>query len=237
MPDTLDPYWFPCDGPLFGVPHFWNVVSNVPFLLLGIAGLRVVHALRSTGHPRLRPWTLIWLSSALLCFGSGLYHFYLTPFTLLVDRICIAGITAALLWQSLHAARRVSASWTTGIGLLTLFQLPVLAWYWLGLTSLVYGLTQAVAAVVVLVLHFRRVKREPGIQLRTWPIVALVAFYAAAKLLELGDEAICSATGAIGGHPFKHLCSAIGLAGLLVYARDDLRTNAHDGQGAAPSDS
>ena len=28
---------------LLGVPHFWNVVSNVPFIIVGAAGLRQFH--------------------------------------------------------------------------------------------------------------------------------------------------------------------------------------------------
>ena len=35
----LDPYWFPCDGPLLGVPHGANVLTNAPFLVLGLWGL------------------------------------------------------------------------------------------------------------------------------------------------------------------------------------------------------
>ncbi|MGZ8797057.1 MAG: ceramidase domain-containing protein, partial [Thermoanaerobaculia bacterium] len=33
---------------VLGVPNFWNVISNLPFLLVGIAGLR---ALRRGGPP------------------------------------------------------------------------------------------------------------------------------------------------------------------------------------------
>src|SRR4051794_13255579 len=64
-----------------GVPHFWNVISNVPFLLVGALGLRFVFSTRSlvsTGSfvsPAERwPYALFFVGVALTSFGSAYYH-------------------------------------------------------------------------------------------------------------------------------------------------------------------
>ena len=51
---------------LLGIPNFWNVVSNVPFIAVGAAGLRRFH------HD---PTTIVlFLGIFLTGFGSSYYH-------------------------------------------------------------------------------------------------------------------------------------------------------------------
>ena len=62
-----------------GIPNFANVVSNLPFLLVGVAGLR---ALARGDHPSTafgdrwerRAFALLFAAVALVAFGSGYYH-------------------------------------------------------------------------------------------------------------------------------------------------------------------
>ncbi len=51
---------------LFGVPNFWNVVSNFPFIAIGLVGLRQFHR---------NPVTLLLFLGILSTgFGSSYYH-------------------------------------------------------------------------------------------------------------------------------------------------------------------
>lgn len=211
----LDPYWFPCDGPLIGVPHGANVLTNAPFLVLGLWGLwRLRRAGPFVAADRNRIG--LWLSVALLAFGSGAYHVWLTPATLAADRVCICGIMAFSFAEVLGAVapawRTPRVTWT----LLAATQASVLLWC-LGATSLIYGALQLVGSVATLWLAVRgwRTGALAGTALRS--LVLFVALYALAKVAELFDQAVCDATGFLGGHPLKHLLAAAALAAVLPW--------------------
>ncbi len=73
---------------LLGLPNFWNVLSNLPFLLVGLAGLRWL-----LGHPGaservLRPaWLLLFAGVALVGLGSAWYHLAPSNGALVWDRL------------------------------------------------------------------------------------------------------------------------------------------------------
>src|SRR5271163_3422367 len=72
---------------IWGVPNFWNVVSNLPFLLVAIWGLR---ALRN-GQAFLEQWeraaySILLSGIALVAFGSSYYHAWPDDATLFWDR-------------------------------------------------------------------------------------------------------------------------------------------------------
>ena len=211
----LDPYWFPCDGEWLGVPHGANVLTNLPFLVIGLWGLL---RLRRTGGPGAADGNRValWTSVALLAFGSGAYHVYLTPATLAADRVCISAILAfavaevlALVWPRW---RRASVS----LGLLALTQLSIVVWL-LGGTSVLYGMLQAVGSLAMAWVAVRawRTGRLPGAALRS--LFLFIALYVLAKGAELLDEPICRWTGLFGGHPLKHLLAAAALAALVPW--------------------
>lgn len=43
----------------FGIPNFWNVVSNLPFLVVGIASIAWWIRTEAAGHGDLRPYALV----------------------------------------------------------------------------------------------------------------------------------------------------------------------------------
>lgn len=217
----FDPYWFSCDGPWLGVPHGANVLTNLPFLVIGLWGLL---RLRRTGGPGAADGNRValWTSVAVLAFGSGAYHVYLTPLTLAADRVCISAILAfsvaevlALVWPR---CRRASVS----LGLLAVTELSVLAWV-LGASSVIYGLLQALGSFAMAWVAARawRTGRLPGAALRS--LFSFIALYALAKGAELLDEPVCRWTGLFGGHPLKHLLAAAALAALLPWLGVSLR--------------
>ena len=66
---------------LFGIPNFWNVVSNLPFIAVGAVGLRQFYR---------DPATLaLFLGIFLTGFGSSYYHWNPNNDTLFWDRFDI----------------------------------------------------------------------------------------------------------------------------------------------------
>ena len=67
---------------LFGIPNFWNVISNVPFIGIGAVGLWQFG--RSQGT------MLLFLGIFLTGFGSAYYHLEPSDQTLFWDRLPMA---------------------------------------------------------------------------------------------------------------------------------------------------
>ena len=211
----FDPYWFHCDGPLFGVPHGANVLTNLPFLCLGVwALLRLRRGGRLTSADTNRVG--LWVSVSLLAFGSGAYHLWLTPATLAADRVCICGILAFSVAEVLAAVRPDLRRPSVTYGLLAVTELSVMLWC-LGATTWIYGALQVVGSLVTawLAVAAWRAGRLAGTALRS--IVLFIALYALAKVAEVLDEPICRWTGGFAGHPVKHLLAAAALAALLPW--------------------
>ena len=57
----------------FGTPKFWNVFSNLPFVLVGAFGLRTLSRLpRSSPHSA---YVVFCIGVVLVGFGSAYYHY------------------------------------------------------------------------------------------------------------------------------------------------------------------
>jgi hypothetical protein len=67
---------------LFGIPHFWNVVSNIPFIGIGAVGLWQFGRSQAT--------SLLFLGIFLTGFGSAYYHLEPSDQTLFWDRLPMA---------------------------------------------------------------------------------------------------------------------------------------------------
>ena len=67
------------------MPNFWNVVTNLPFLLVGAFGLARLGRLR---RPALRTGVQVFAAGvALVAFGSAYYHLAPSNATLVWDRL------------------------------------------------------------------------------------------------------------------------------------------------------
>jgi hypothetical protein len=92
---------------LLGVPHFWNVVSNLPFVVVGAVGVRQFH--------RNSAAFVIFLGIFLTGFGSSYYHWDPTDSTLLWDRLpmslCFMGILAVFIEERIDATAGAALLW------------------------------------------------------------------------------------------------------------------------------
>jgi hypothetical protein len=194
---------------VFGVPNALNVLSNLPFLFVGLWGLWVT--LRRTFDERLE-YAILFFGVALTCFGSGYYHLAPDNSRLVWDRLPMTlgfmALFAALIRERVHDA------WGRRL-LLPLLAIGILSvWYWnfteqggagdLRLYILVQFLPLLCLPVILLLFPAKYDKVS-----HIW--LALV-LYGLAKALELLDPQIHAAfRGIVSGHTLKHLSAALGV--------------------------
>jgi hypothetical protein len=216
VPPFAQPLWyhdFADQRSLLGVPHMWNVVSNVPFVVVGIWGLWYLARCRRSdqfAEPRDRWFYAIFFATvALTGVGSAYYHSNPTNERLLWDRLPLASAFMALF--ALILAERVNY-WG---GILLFFPLVLLGGgsvvYW-HLTEvwghgdlrpyLLVQLYPLVAIPLVLLLF-------PARFTLTQDYVAALVCYVIAKGLELLDKQVYAQGQIVSGHTLKHLMAAL----------------------------
>jgi hypothetical protein len=181
---------------LFRMPNFWNVVSNLPFIAVGVVGLA------RFGRDAI---TLVLFGGIFLTgVGSSWYHLDPNDQTLFWDRLpmtlCFAAILSAVVEERVDArAGVVLLRPLLAIGIFSL-----LLWRWTGDLRL-YAWAQFFPFVsLVLILSLFPPKYTGS---SYW--VAAAALYALAKLMEYYDHAaVYSLGGVLSGHTLKHLAAA-----------------------------
>ena len=93
-PIAQDPNYhaFGDQNSLLGIPHALNVLSNLPYLLVGVLALRRFATGRFPPMSSYRRGMLMIFfgSIGLLAFGSSIYHLQPDNTGLLLDRLCMA---------------------------------------------------------------------------------------------------------------------------------------------------
>ena len=204
------------DRTMLSVPNFWNVMSNLPFLIVGILGLMQLKSFKTIAEMDLAYW-LLFFGLALVAFGSGYYHWLPSNETLVWDRLPVTvafmSLFAIIIAEFVNARRAsVLLFPLIIIGMLSVF-------YWQysesqGAGDLrFYALVQflPILLIPVMMICFQsKFDKVSGY----W---FLLLFYVAAKLLESFDVPIFELTGGtISGHSLKHIVAAIGMYVLLV---------------------
>ena len=191
---------------LWGIPCALDVLSNLPFALAGAWGLMLLG--------RVRPGVLDAATRAtagLFCAGllltaaaSSWYHWQPDNAGLLWDRLGMAVAFAGML--GLAAAQRVSPRAGSATALVALAAGPLAVLWWAHTSNLLpWAVVQLGGMLLVLALACLP-QRAGALALRLGPVIA---WYGAAKLLELGDHAVFEVTGQwVAGHSLKHLAAA-----------------------------
>ena len=194
----------------FGIPNFLDVASNLAFLIVGVAGLRI--CLRNNLGNLRNAWIVLFAGVSLVSVGSAYYHLNPNNQTLVWDRLPMTigfmGLIAALLGE--YISERLG----------TLLLVPAIL---LGLSSVVYWhwfddlrfyiwvqLIPLLTIPVIMILY--RARYSHG-----WMLLAALGCYALAKITELGDGQIFALSqGLVSGHTIKHLLSALGCLLILL---------------------
>lgn len=207
--------------PIGGVPNAWAVLSNLPFVLVGLAGFRqVLAAPAGASAPFVEsrerwPYALFFAGVALTGVGSAYYHWAPDNARLVWDRLPMTIGFMALL--AAIVAERVSA--TAGLALL----LPLLlagagsVAYWhagelRGAGDLrPYALVQFAPGVLIALMLWL----FPARYTHGGYLVGVIVIYGAAKLVEVLDVPIFSMGHLLSGHTLKHLTAALAAWWLL----------------------
>jgi hypothetical protein len=207
-----------------GIPNFLNVVSNIPFLLVGVWGLYFLADADKVGKTfedaRERwPYLVCFLAVSLTCFGSIYYHLAIDPAGLFWDRLPMAAGFMALF--SAVIVERVS----TRVGLRLLLPLvllgiaSVLYWRWglLGAPGniLPYALVQYGSIAAILFICATR----PSRYTRGADTAGVIAIYGLAKVAEVLDAQVYALGEIVSGHTLKHLIAAFAVYWLLRMLR------------------
>jgi hypothetical protein len=195
-----------------GIPNGLDVISNLPFLFVGIWGLFVV-AMRKSPDSFLRnsekwPYAVFFLGVTLTFFGSSYYHLNPTNDTLVWDRLPMTFGFMGILSATIGERVSVRAGTLLLAPLVLAGVCSVFYWH----SSEIHGhgdlrsyvLVQFGALIIILlsIVIFR-----PRYTM-TWCMYLALALYAGAKLLEDCDRAIYNAGHLVSGHTLKHLTAA-----------------------------
>lgn len=202
---------------IFNLYNFWNVVSNILFLLVGFAGLYSIiqsHRIRLISDMKIA-YIMFFIGVSLVAFGSGYYHLSPDNTTLVWDRLPMTFAFMALF--SIIIGEFISSR----VGKLALWPLIVFGvfsvFYWhitesngegdLRLYLLVQFLPLLLIPLILL-LFTPSFTHTSGYWL-------LLCAYVFAKVFEYFDEAVLNSLFVLSGHSIKHLIAALGICFLL----------------------
>lgn len=215
-PISQDEYYhhFADTKTLFGIPNFMNVISNLPFVIIGVIGLLKIAKNKQPEFPKMA--LLFFFTGVLLTgFGSSYYHWQPDNHSLLWDRLPMTITFMSLLSAiiSLHME-----DWS---GKMVLFPLLIV-----GIGSVVYWyiteqnghgdlrpyiFVQFYPMIFIPLLLFL----YPIIGVASKLLLPMIGFYAVAKYFEQMDVSFYSLGFNISGHTLKHLFSALATVSVL----------------------
>jgi hypothetical protein len=202
---------------ILGVPNFADVVSNLPFLFVGVWGLLTVARMRHNqflhGRERL-PWLVLFAGVVLVAFGSAYYHLAPSDERLVWDRVPMTIAFSAFFCAMV--AERVSVK--LGIwGLAVLVPLAIASvFHWYSSGDLrPYMMVQLGPMLLVPFLLVAFPARYSG----GGAVLVVLALYVLAKIAELFDAQLFALLGGISGHSLKHIIAAVGLVPLIRMLR------------------
>ncbi len=205
--------------PLLQIPNWQNVLSNLPFAVVGILGLMTIARSKSQAYAvgeQKTGWIIFFSGVFLTALGSGYYHWHPDNWGLFWDRLPMtmgfSGLFASIIGERVSQRAYQLLLWPLVI---------------LGLLSVVYWIWTEKAGAGDL---------RPYAFIQFYPIIAIpcliglcpprfthakyvgfaIGCYVLAKISEDMDQAIWTTTGEMtSGHALKHLLAAAGCYFLL----------------------
>lgn len=193
---------------LIEIPNTWNVLSNLPFLLIGIYGLLFCSRNRQQHAPY--SWLVFFAGISLVSVGSAYYHWMPNNTTLVWDRIpmtiAFMGLFIGLLSEIIDP--RIEPKILGPAVAIGVFSV---VYWWMFDDLRFYGLIQFFPlAVMPLVVMLVPTQYTHGKYL-----LYGLGFYAAAKVFEAYDREIFKLIN-ISGHSIKHILAAGGAFMVLL---------------------
>jgi hypothetical protein len=211
IPQPLSYHNFADHRGWLGIPNFGDVVSNLPFAIVGLCGLIFLSKPRpeTFSDPRERwLYVVMFAGMILTAFGSAYYHLAPGNARLVWDRIPIMIVFMALLTAVIAERISVIAGlWlfplleAAGIGSVLLWRAGELR----GHGDLRFYAAVQVYAILILLLMLL----VPAKYTRASDYAVVVGFYVLAKMLEETDRRVFDIGQVVSGHTLKHLAAAM----------------------------
>jgi hypothetical protein len=212
---------FADDRTIWSIPNFWNVISNIPFVMVGLLG---VYQLRNPGKLKIIgelniAYVLLFFGTFLVGFGSGYYHLAPDNQTLVWDRLPMTIAFMSLFSIIISEFISVRSGKNLLLPLILAGILSVVYWHFSEIRDegdlRLYLLIQfyPILAIPIMLLCFR--SNCTNVSAYWW----LLLTYVTAKTLEHFDTEVYNVLGFISGHSLKHIVAALGIYVLLFFYR------------------
>ncbi|MBS95304.1 MAG: alkaline phytoceramidase [Chromatiales bacterium] len=190
-----------------GITNFWNVISNLPFLAVGVWGLLSSRRCR----PDLVPIVIVFsLGAVLICLGSSWYHLAPINETLTWDRLTM---TVSFMAFFAYTLVMVTGSARTRYALSPLLIAGVASVIYWDISEAAgqgdlrpYALVQFMPGLLIIFFLLLYPQKFPA-RRTLWLVIAA---YTVAKLLEWQDRFIYDSLLPLSGHTLKHIAAAVG---------------------------
>lgn len=200
------------------IPNTFNVLSNLPFAIIGVYGL--VYCLKSRPAGAVYSWCGFFIGVELTSVGSAYYHWNPSNATLVWDRIPMTIAFTCLFVALFSEYLNIKYEKLLLVPIVVLGVFSV--FYWQFSDDLrAYGLVQFFPLVALpLIIVIMPTRYDSGHYL----FYGLM-FYVMAKLFEAYDHETWHWIG-LGGHVIKHLLAACGTLSILLMLKKRRRTAA-----------
>ncbi len=213
IPQSTGYHSFADSRQFLGIPNAVNVVTSLPFLVIGILGLRF----RLRGNPGAagNAWAVFFAGVGLVSIGSAYYHWNPTNESLVWDRLPMTigfmGLFVALLGE--YVSNRLVAVLLVPavmLGIATVFY-----WSWTDdLRPYLWIQLVPLLTIPAVMLLFRPAYSHQ------WLLLVALGWYVLAKVTETYDLAMFrTAQELVSGHSIKHLLAAAGCYSILLMLR------------------
>lgn len=194
----------------FSIPNFWNVISNIPFFIVGIIG--IFYCFRQSSKTNdfwvVAPFFMFFIGIFLTGIGSAYYHLNPCNESLFWDRLPMTISFMAFFTIVISEFISIKFGARVFIPLLIIAILSLLHWQITeskGTGDLrFYVLVQFLPIILIsaiLILY----KNTNGSIIYYFVLLA----YLLAKLFEINDDLIFSTNHIISGHSIKHIIAAL----------------------------
>lgn len=186
---------------LWDLPYAMDVLSNIPFAILGMWGL-----LRLGPSTSQRPLAMLFFGGLLLtALCSSYYHLQPDDMGLTIDRLGMLAPFAGLMGLAVADRVGMRAGQATAIAVLALGPVAVGVWALTG-NLLPWSILQGGGMVLIVCVALRR----PLVGAWGMPLLAVIGWYVLAKALELADDQVLAMThDLVSGHTLKHIAAAM----------------------------
>jgi hypothetical protein len=224
IPQSQEYHDFADQREFLGIPNALNVISNFPFLIIGLVGLVLCFwgnyfKLRLQGE--LWGWTCFFIGVAAVGIGSSYYHLQPDDTRLVWDRLPMTIAFTSLV--AVFIIERIDERKGTVSIIPLLFVGAISIVYWRYFDDLrPYAIVQFVPCIALPLMAILL----PAMYTHSTYWLWAAAFYLIAKVEEAADKPIYKWTHhVVSGHTLKHLCAAmVPIFLILMLAKRDIET-------------